>query len=182
MPLQFLNDFFAWIVNWFPHISLMQVNYGGIKFLPGGKTEVIEPGMYVYWPVTTTIEEISIRRRGVSIIQRLTTKDNVRVLVETSVIFLVNDVYLAIVETFDFDDTILEMAQEAVIAPVQSRDFVEVVNSMTDETMRKQLTPKVRTALKQFGVYVEKAFISDFTETNVICHEGSGLSINTEED
>ena len=50
MPLEFLNDFFSWIVTYLPNLELMQANYGGVKFLPGGKVKVSwrsDPGINV---------------------------------------------------------------------------------------------------------------------------------------
>jgi regulator of protease activity HflC (stomatin/prohibitin superfamily) len=180
--MQWLNQFFEWIVSWFPHIDLMRVDHRGVKFKPGGKTELIEPGLYMWWPVTTDIEEIPIKRRAISVTLRLTTKDGYTVLIEAVIVFRVNDTMKAIVETYDFDDTIEEMAQKAAKPVVMSRKFDDVMKICADESIDRLLRQGCRDNLKRFGVLVEDAFVSDFSETRVFCHEGSGMAIAIEED
>jgi len=174
-PLAFLNDFFSWAVTYLPNLELMQVNYGGVKFLPGGKVKVIEPGLYVYWPLTTNVKEIPIRRQSIEVQQELTTKDQITVMVKTVIVFQVDDVTKALVQTFDFDDTTEEMGQKGTVGAVMSRNFEQVLTDMTEgNDIRNEVTQGARSALRPFGVKVEDAFISSFAETQVFSHAGDG--------
>jgi ribulose 1,5-bisphosphate synthetase/thiazole synthase len=100
----------------------------------------------------------------------------VTVLAEVTVIFNISDAYKAIVDTTDFASTILESAQEASIEPITTRTFDDCCVAVSNKGLRSELTPALRKSLRLYGVYVEKAFISDFSRTKVLCHEGS---INT---
>jgi len=153
----------------------MQANYGGVKFLPGGKVEVIEPGLYVYWPLTTTVQEIQIKRQSIEVQQELTTKDGKTVMVKTVIVFTVDDILKAIVETVDFDDTTEEMGQKGTVAAVMSRDFDQILVDMVDSNdIRNEVAQGARSALRPFGVKVEDAFISSFGETRIFSHAGEG--------
>jgi len=48
--LDWINDVAKWIGDLIPDWDLLQVNEAGVKFLPGGKVKVIEPGIYWWWP------------------------------------------------------------------------------------------------------------------------------------
>jgi len=175
MPLEFLNDFFSWIVTYLPNLELMQANYGGVKFLPGGKVKVVKPGLYWYWPLTTTVEEIPIKRQSIEVQQELTTKDGETVMVKTVIVFTVDDIMKALVETTDFDDTVEEMGQKGTVAAIMSRDFDQIVIDMVSSNdIRNEVAQGARSALRPFGVKVEDAFISSFGETKIFSHAGEG--------
>lgn len=177
MPLEFLNDFFAWLVTYLPNVDLMQVNYGGVKFLPGGRVKVIKPGMYIYWPVTTSVEMIPIRRQSIEVQQELTTKDQVTVMVKTVIVFSIDDVMKALVETSDFDDTIEEMGQKGTVKAVMGRDFEQVlVDMVTGSDIRNEVTQGARSALRPFGVKVEDSFISSFAKSKVFSLMGDSVA------
>ena len=174
-PLQFLNDFFTWAVTYFPNLELMQANYGGVRFLPGGKVKEIKPGLYVYWPLTTAVQEIQVKRQSIEVQQELTTKDGITVMVKTVIVFTVEDVMKALVETADFDDTTEEMGQKGTVAAIMSRDFDQILVDMVESNdVRNEVTRGARSALLPFGVKVEDAFISSFGRTKIFSHAGEG--------
>ncbi len=174
-PLQFLNDFFTWLVTYFPNLELMQANYGGVRFLPKGKVKEIKPGLYVYWPLTTAVVELQIKRQSIEVQQELTTRDGVTVMVKTVIVFTVEDVMKALVETCDFDDTTEEMGQKGTVHAVMSRDFNQILADMVKSNdIRNEVTQGARSALRPFGVKVEDAFISSFGKTQIFSHAGEG--------
>lgn len=181
--LDWLNDIAAWIGELFPRWDLLEVDRGGVKYLPGGRVKVLEPGIYWWWPATTTVVEIPIKRKTLTISQRLTTKDDFTVLVNTVIAFSVDDVYKAIVETTDFEDTIGEMAQKITIKPIMSRTFEETCRDMSESNnMRNEVTRAARSLLSDFGVNVIDAYVSDFTVTTVFSHDGEGFAIGDFDD
>ncbi len=175
MPLEFLNDFFTWLVTYFPNLDLMQANYGGVRFRRGGKVKEIKPGLYVYWPLITTVKEIQVKRQSIEVQQELTTKDGITVMVKTVIVFTVEDVMKALVDTVDFDDTTEEMGQKGTVHAVMSRDFSQIVVDMVSSNdIRNEVTQGARSALRPFGVKVEDAFISSFGKTTIFSHAGEG--------
>lgn len=181
--LDWINDVAAWFGELIPAWDLMQVNEGGVKFLPGGKTEVLEPGIYWWWPATTNVTTIPIARQTLTFGQRLTTKDEVAVQCNTVIVFIVDDVTKAVVETFDFEDTVGEVAQKVTVKPVMSRPFAKIIDDMADSNeMRNEVTSKARSLLREYGVTVLDGYVCDFTKTQVFSHEGDGLAINHDEE
>ena len=183
LGLDWVNDFALWVGDLFPRWDLLEPINAGIKFLPGGKVKVIKPGIYWYWPVTTTVYELPIKRQTVAFTQRLTTKDDCTVMVSTVVVFTVDDVQKALVDTHDFEDTITEVASKLVIKPVMSRTFEESRRDMSESNdMRNEVTREARKVLTSYGVNVIDAYVDQFAETTVFSHDGDGMAIGVPED
>lgn len=170
-----LNDIFDFLWSLLPQMELLTPTEGGVKFKPGGRIVLLRPGhLYWYWPITTSVVTLETRRQSVEVEQTLTTKDGFSVSVYTVVVYTVDDVEKALVETTDFDDTIEEMAQKGTVKAVMAREFVTILESLVEGTeMRNELTRGSRSALHPFGVKVEEAFISSFAETRVFSHNGA---------
>lgn len=183
LGLDWVNDLAIWIGELFPRWSLLRVSEGGVKYLPGGKIKLLAPGIYWWWPVTTEIETINIKRKSLTFGQRLTTKDEITVQCNTVIVFAINDVVKALVETDDFEDTVGEVAQKLTLKPVMSRTFEQICTDMSDSNdMRNEVTRAARTLLSDYGIEVIDGYVCDFTETKVFSHEGSGLAIESDED
>ena len=179
-----INDIAGWIGDLIPEWDLLLLTDGAVKFKPGGRTVVLKPGhIYWWWPVTSQVSIIGVRRQTLSFNQRLTTKDGVTISVNFVIVFEIEDVYKALVDTHDFEDTIEEVAQKLTIQPIMSRDFDEIRTDMAESNeMRNELTRGARTVLSPYGVRVLDSYVSDFTETRVFSHEGSGLAIEEEDE
>ena len=178
-----INDIAGWIGNLIPDWDLLLPTEGGIKFSFGGKIIELEPGhIYWWWPAVSSIITLDTRRQTLSFNQRLTTKDEVEVSLNTVIVFVVDDVIKALVDTNDFLDTIEEVAQKLVVQPVMSRTFEEIRRDVAESNdMRNELTRGARNILSPYGVKVLDSYMSDFTKTTVITHDGSGLAVNYEE-
>lgn len=182
--LDWINDVAEWVGALIPEWALLMPTEGGIKFKPGGKMVVLNPGrIYWYWPATTEVVTIDIKRQTLTFGQRLTTKDGVTVQCNTVIVFTINDVVKALVETFDFEDTVGEVAQKLTIKPIMSRTFAQIREDMAESNeMRNEVTRAARSLLSDYGVEVLDGYVCDFTETKVFSHEGDGLAINEEDE
>lgn len=170
----FINEAAKWAAQFKPEWDLLQPNEGGVKYKPGGKIEVLTPGdIYWWWPVTTNIQTIDTRRQTLDLGQRLTTKDDMSVQVNTVIVFTIDDVLKALVDTRDFEDTVGEVAQKLTIRPIMSRTFAEIRADMGDSNeMRNEITRGAKTLLSEYGINVLDGYVSDFTETTVFSHDG----------
>jgi len=181
--LDWINDVAYWVGDLIPQWDLLQIDEGGVKYLPGGKVRVLKPGIYWWWPVTTNVVTIDIKRQTLTFGQRLTTKDEVAVQCNTVIVFTINDVEKALVDTFDFEDTVGEVAQKLTIRPIMSRTFEQICTDMADSNeMRNEVTRAARSLLSDYGVEVLDGYVCDFTETKVFSHEGEGLAIGDHEE
>ena len=182
--LDWINDVAEWIGDLFPEWDLLEPTDGGVKFKPGGKVVVLKPGyIYWFWPATTTVVMMGIKRQTLSFNQRLTTKDDVTISVNTVIVYEIDDVRKALVETHDFEDTVEEVSQKLTIQPIMSRTFEEIRRDMAESNdMRNELARGARSILAPYGVRVLDAYMSDFTETRVFSHEGNGLAIEDDDE
>lgn len=176
---EWLNTIFEFFWNLFPRIELLPPTEGGVKFKPRRKIVELEPGrLYMWWPVTTEVHTIPIKRQTIEVTQRLTTKDLETVMVKTVVVFNIDDVEKAIVETVNIDDTTTEMAQKGTVSAIMSRNFEEIVKKLVEDTeMKNEITRGARSALRPFGANVLDAFVSEFAETEVFSHIGEGGTV-----
>lgn len=181
---EWLNTIFEWFWDFKPRLELLPPTHGGVKFKPGGKIKELKPGhLYWWWPVTTDVTTIGTKRQSIEVQQELTTKDEISVMVKTVIVFTIDDVIKALVDTDDIDDTTDEMGKKGTVAAVTSRDFGELVTLTAQHTdLRNEVTAGARSALHPFGVKVKDAFISSFGETRIYSIMGDGGAVPVAED
>ena len=174
MGFEWLNKLMTELGAWIPRIGLMKVTHRGVKHSRGGTVTPIQPGLYMWWPLISEIDELAVMRQTLTFRQRLTTQDTTTVLVETVVIYTIEDIEKACVETWDYEDTVGEAAQRSTIESVMSRKFAQIKEDLAGtNTIPDEITEACRRQLSQFGVHVEEAFISNFCETHVFSHDGA---------
>lgn len=181
--LDWVNDLALWIGELFPRWELLEPTQGGVRFGRKGSVTILEHGVYWWWPVCNTVQEIDIRRQPLSVSQRLTTKDDITVFVKTVVVYRIVDVEKALVETRDFDETIAEIAQKLTIKPITSRTFEQTRTDMSETNdMRNEVTRAARSLLSDYGVEVIDAYVSDFVETRMFSHDGEGIVVDGDDE
>jgi regulator of protease activity HflC (stomatin/prohibitin superfamily) len=180
MGFEWLNKLMTELGAWIPRIGLMKVTHRGVKHSRGGSVTPIQPGLYMWWPLISQIDELAVVRQTLSFRQRLTTKDTSTVLVETVIIYTLDDIEKACVETWDYEDTIGEAAQRSTIKSVMSRTFDQIKEDLAGANrIPEEITEICLGQLSQFGVHVEEAFISNFCKTNVFSHDGTPVFAGT---
>ncbi len=179
-----ISDIARWFGKFMPRWELLEPTDGGLRFSYGGRVKELIPGnIYWWWPIRSTVTTIPVKRQTLTFGQRLTTSDGVSVQMSTVIVFIVNDVTKALLETADFDDTVGEIAQKVTIRPVMSRKFDEILKDIADSNrMRNEVTSNARSMLTPYGVEVLDGYVCDFTKTRVLSIEGDGMAFGTEED
>ncbi len=179
-----INDIMRWFGQFLPVWDLLDPTDGGVKFKPGGKIELLEPGhIYWYWPVTTNVYTIETKRQTLTISQRLTTTDDIPVLFEASIVYEIDDVIKAIVDTRDHEDTISEIGEKVSVKPIMGRSFEEVRKAIAESNeLNNQIKSGARTELRDFGVKVLDGYVSTFVKTKVFSHDGAGIAMELGED
>jgi len=179
-----INDIMRWFAQFMPEWDLLDPTCGGVKFRPGNKTIMLKPGcIYWYWPITTNVYTIETKRQTLVISQRLTTSDDVPVLFEATIVYEIDDVIKAIVNTRDHEDTISEIGEKVSVQPVMGRTFDEVRKAIADSNeLNNQIKSHARTELGAYGVKVVDGYVSGFVETKVFSHDGQGMAIGEDYD
>ncbi len=173
----FINDIMRWFERFVPHWALLDPTDGGVKFTHNKAPRLLTPGkIYWYWPVVSNVYTIEVKRQTMTITQRLTTKDEVTVMVTTVIVFTVDDVLLAIVETRDFEDTISEIGEKLIVKPITSRDFSDTLLRLSESNdLNNEVKRIARSTLSEFGVNVVDGYVSNYAVTEVFSHDGDGV-------
>jgi len=136
---------------------------------PNVKPLRLKPGVHWYWPLVTEIEIIPTARQTISLpIQVQTTKDNIKVVVGTIVVYHIDDIVHAIGKmNWDADSTVNDISQGAVARVIATHTFAEIMAGMADSSIVKRLTHEVRKELRPFGVKIRRCKIVDFADCKV---------------
>ena len=173
----FSNDIMRWFERFLPPGALLENTEGGVIFKHGTEPRLLTPGrIYWWWPIVSNVYTIDTKRQTLTITQRLTTKDEVTVMITTVIVYTINDVLLALVETRDHDDTVKEVGEKLVVKPVTSRDFNDTLKRLSESNdMNNEVKRIARSTLSEFGVNVVDGFVSNFAVTEVFSHDGGGV-------
>ena len=109
-------------------------------------------------------------------VQTLWTSDLQSVSVRAAVVFVIDDIRLAVCKTFDFQQTIQDVAQFAVVDVVASKSYEELGQAMHRTRLTDELTNKLRRELESYGVGVARAFLAEFTKSTTFRIYGEQLS------
>ena len=127
------------------------------------------PGIHWYWPKTTEIDILPIERQTLDLpVQTVWTADQQNLAVRGEVVFVVDDIRLAVCKTFDFQQTIQDVAQFVVVTVVAAKSCDELEQSMRSSKLTEEFTTLLQAELRSYGVGVIRAFFSDFSKCTSI--------------
>jgi len=185
-----MSSAFGWIadlVNWFariiPRLYLLKYNYSAIKYVYGKKVKELKPGIHIYWPLVTEIEEFPIARQTQSLEhQVLMTSDMHKIVVTGVIIYEVSDVVAALSENYDINDTISDIAMTSIVNTIRSRTMSQLMIDLTSD-VEVEFTNSCRDSLWSYGVKVHRAAFLSCSECLVIRNIGETVTlVNAEED
>lgn len=164
-----LGQIFEAILMFIPRILIVRATHCGVKWRNGSNVRSMMPGLHVYWPLVTDIEVIVTARQTLAPPKQiLTTKDNKRVVVGIVVVYKIRDVVQAIGKiNWDVDTTINDITQAAVVSVIAKHEFHELLRMVAEDTLNDQLTAATRKELRQFGVFVSRCKLIDFSDCRV---------------
>jgi regulator of protease activity HflC (stomatin/prohibitin superfamily) len=161
-----LSQFIETLSKLFPRLKHILATEEAVCF-KRGTARKLGPGMHWYWPVWSTISEYPVKRQSLNLHpQTLMTKDAETVVAAVTVVYQISDILKALVDTFDLNDTIGDMAQWGVKRIITSMSFDEIRDEKT--TVDRRLTFAIRSALHPFGIQVIRSFLFDFSTATVL--------------
>tara|TARA_Y100000034_G_C6713375_1_gene315233 strand:- start:140 stop:691 length:552 start_codon:yes stop_codon:yes gene_type:complete len=177
-----MSEAFAWIgqlIEWFasliPHLLVVRKTDRAIKFVKGHTVKVCEPGIHVYWPVVTDIQPVNVMRQKIDLeVQTLMTKDEKTVLVDGLIMFTIADVEKYLVDNYDAEESIVDVAMTALRKVVISSTLedIQAGRAKIDNNLKTQ----TERLLEDFGVDVEFVRLKSFAPTRVFSLTGTGLT------
>lgn len=69
--LTWLNDLMLWFGRWFPRLVLVQAGNVGVWYGLAGRIKTVQPGLCIYWPITSNLVVVSTRERTSEIASQL---------------------------------------------------------------------------------------------------------------
>jgi regulator of protease activity HflC (stomatin/prohibitin superfamily) len=139
-----LNELMVWVGRLFPRLVLVKAGNRGVWFGPGGRTRYCEPGLHVYWPITSELTLVSVRQRTTEIASQLHGREIVSIAVVYTIrdprhmLLCQNDVFAMV------DDRAQAYLAQAYGADRLSTDIaVDVLLNMQSE-------------FDQYGVHIQK--------------------------
>lgn len=173
--LGWIGAIFEWFGAFVPRWTLVRATEGAVKFLPGGRTCVLGPGIHWYWPATTELETVAVVRQVADCQpQTLMTKDDEAVYVSGLVIYRITDLYAYMVDNYDAGDNLNDVLQTAIRSTIVNRTFVQIQEARAN--VDTFLTHEAQKALAEFGIEVEAVRLTDFAKARVTNMVGTGLA------
>lgn len=161
-----IGQLVEWISSFIPHYIHVHATHRGVMFTRA-RTRVLEPGIHWYLPFCSDPALYPVRRQTMQLsAQVLTTRDQREVMTSVVVTYEVEDIHRALVDTFDFEDTITESAQGAVKRTIVAKSYEELLEDQ--RAIDRELARRIRSALRPYGVRVLGAVIKDFGRARVI--------------
>lgn len=174
-----LNQIVEAILQFFPRRVIVRSTHGGVKWKWRGDPVELKPGCRWYWPLLTEVEMHVVARQTVNTrTQALVTKDDRQVSAGGVVIYSINDIVQAIGKlNWMPDDTVNDISQAAIVQVITSMTYQEIKEGLSGG-VEEALTLRCRKALRQYGIYVHRAALTDFSPcrtVNILGVTGTGV-------
>ncbi len=164
--LGWIGDLVAWLVDFLPHLEVIPKTHAGVKFVRGWKVKVLEPGMHWYWPITSDIITAPVVRQSLQLDgQTLTCADGKCIYISMVMVYSIHDIEEALVETWEFDDTIEDIAQKCTASRVAEYDrdyLLSHIDAFSDD-----LLDWIEDRLTAYGVTLSGVGIVDLAPVKV---------------
>ncbi len=175
-----IGRIFEFLGTFVPRLLIVDATQLGVAFRRGKHIICLVPGLHIFWPFWTTVTvRAAVRQTDNLPTQALQTKDNKTIVVGGMVRYRIIDVRKAVAETFDLDTAIIDESLAVICEYIVERDFTEVRGNR--QKSNTAITKKIRTALKTYGVEVERAQLTDLSTCMTLCHLGTPLHGVTED-
>lgn len=156
-----LNSIFQYFGQFVPKFFLVKWTEKAVKFVRGKPPKVVDPGLHVYWSLTTNVEKTEIVWRWDEFnATTLTTLDGHPFSIGYTMCWRIVDIIKAYTECDNIFDTIGEQAELPLAQIVHAHTRQQIREMMAIPLGKRgsldgQLTRKVRREVKRFGVEVD---------------------------
>jgi regulator of protease activity HflC (stomatin/prohibitin superfamily) len=129
-----------------------------IRFRTGRFHKTCGPGLVWKIPFFDKVETTTIVTTTISIpTQSVTTSDEKQLVVKSIVKYKIVDIKAFMLNVYDATDAISDTAQGIIKEQITAKTWAECTDNELDNT----ITKKLRTAVKHWGIEVEKVTLSD---------------------
>lgn len=172
--LNWIGELVEYLGSWIPRPEIVRATERGVAFWFGKWVRVVNPGWRLNWPALMELETTPVVRQVLDLEpQTLMTKDGRPVIAGGVVVFKIQDVRAYLVENYDADDAIGEVASAALRDAIVGRSLEEIQETDGRKSIDKRLSSIAQEALTPFGVVVEYVRLTHFAEAQVINYVGA---------
>lgn len=184
--MEALFSWFSNLINFFgsfiPRLRICKKSYKGVKYVRGAKVKVINPGLFIYWPLTTEYEITPVAPQVLNLaVQTLLTKDNKTIICDGCVCYKIVNVEKYLVDNFDSSECLGQIALASVRNVIMNKSLEDI--QLSREEIDMDLTDSAIDLLEeQFGIdvlYVKLVSVAPAKVINLVGGLGSSLSLYT---
>lgn len=190
-----LGNIAEWIGNWIPKWEMVKPTHRGVLYVSYWhhtlrpaiwwrgwkakiKVKVLEPGTHFYWPVRSTLLNHPVNRQTNDLReQTFTTTDGVTMGAAGVITFEINDIVKALVETYNVDTNVVDIALTAVHSVCCRWTKAELKTHEISGELDKLLKAEAQKALNPYGVKVFKLNLTDLAPTRNIKLSNSNFQV-----
>lgn len=160
------------ILSVVPRLVIIRATHQGLKWRYGKHAIAVDPGLSFYWPLVTDMEQYVVARQTLNLpTQVLMTRDKKQVVVGAFIVYKISDIVQAIGErNWHVDATVADITQAAIVEEIMGRDLDDLLAGISggkNSELNKALTANCKGELRQFGVGVGRAGLTDFSTCRV---------------
>ena len=180
---EWINDIVQVIFSFVPRILIVRATHGGLKWVLGSRVKELKPGIYFWWPLTTEICVLPTARQTLNTrTQALMSNDLKEVVAGGVVVYSIHDIVMAIGQrNWDVDTTVKDITQAAIVEVITKWGIQDLMNNISGK-VKEELTQTCRKELRQFGVYVHKVALTDYSTCKAFNVMGTGGTIPVAEE
>ena len=175
---QWLSDIITALLEFIPRRVIIRNTHAGVKWRCRGEPKEMKPGFRIWWPLISEIEVIPVARQTLNTpTQALMTSDLKEVVVGGVVIYSINNIVQAIgAKNYDVDETINDITQAALVEVVPNWTLKEFLENISGK-VETDLTETCRKQMRQYGIYIHRAALTDFSSARTHNLLGVNLSV-----
>lgn len=166
---EWLSTIMETVIKFCPHLKIVKITQGGLKYRKGNEITKLEPGLVWYWPIITAIDVITVVRDTLDLNgQTLVTKDGKSMLASGMIMFSVNDVEKLLTTAPDYTSTICDLSMNVIHDTFIQYEWEQIRVGLLDGTIGRELKRKAQDELRPFGIKVISLGLKDRAPVKVI--------------
>lgn len=163
--LDWIGSIIEWLGMFIPRIIHIKATEEGVMYTRS-KYKKIHSGIHIYLPLWSDYYTYPVKRNTLDLpSQILLTADKQSLYIEVAVVYSIQDIVKALVDTFDLEDTIRDVAQGCVKNIISKSTLTTLQDEQ--EQIDKRLTKELKKELESYGIYVRKGFITNISNVKV---------------
>ena len=156
-----------------PSLWLVDPDESGVRTTCGTRVKDTPPGWYLLWRVIQAAEKIKVVPQVIDLRgQSITTKDGKSILISGAVQYKVTNARKAILEVYDYDSNLQNIALGVLARYVAAHTYDECREV---GALEKEVLSGVRDAASGWGLRIMRCYLTDMCESRCIRVVGGGI-------